>query len=126
MLEAAGFADRVAKRLRVSPDWNTQSFCLKGAIALEEKSTRLVFDVDHGDISVRDTSIGATGRVTITGASSGWRRLGDPAAINATLNRLFREGDLDLEGDMDFAFHHWSELFWLIEAVRAELVDSVA
>jgi len=125
MLEAAGLAGRVAERLRVSPDWDEHAFCLEGTIALQDDSTTLVFDVDHGAISVRQGPADDT-RVTITGAASGWQRLGDPAAINATLNRLFREGDLDVRGDMDFAFHHWPELFWLIDAVRAALVDSAA
>lgn len=125
MIEAAGFADRVVTRLHASPDWEKHSFCLEGIIALQEESTSLVFDVVHGAISVREAPF-EDPRVTVTGPKSGWQRLGDPAAINATLNRLFREGDLDVRGDMDFAFHHWPALFWLVDAVRAALVDSAA
>lgn len=128
MLETAGLGERITTLLNESADWREHAFCLSGAVALTDTETGLLLDVHDGDATCHavDAGAAAIARVRIAGSDSGWQRLGDPTAVNATLNRLFREGDLDVAGDMDFAMHHWASLFWLVDAVRTALIENAA
>lgn len=120
MVKAMTLGDRIVSRLEGSPDWRHNSYCMEGTVGLRFPGTRLLLQIDHAKISWTEDDT-SPARVEISGEGTGWDRLGDPSAVNATLNRLFREGDLDVQGDMDFAMHHWAGLFWIVDAVGTAL-----
>jgi hypothetical protein len=120
MMVDTTLGDHIVSRLEDSPDWLHHSYCMEGTVSLGFPGTRLLLQIDHAKVSWTEDDT-SPARVQISGEASGWDRLGDPTAVNATLNRLFREGDLDVQGDMDFAMHHWAGLFWIVGAVGAAL-----
>ena len=105
--------EQLAERANAHPDFQNAARWFKGTVGWKVDDQQMDFHIANGQI----TSITpASGKALccMAGSRAAW----DELKAQGTINRLFRQGKIDIQGDKVEAMRFWKILWYLTEIGR--------
>ena len=108
--------DAYVEELRRDDDFTAAARWFDGVVEFACGDGRAWIEIHRGSVTASGTGGHPEVTVRITGDEAGWRELFDPSVVNSAINRLWRQGKLELEGDLVQAMKFWLMIYWMTEA----------
>lgn len=110
------WVDAYAHELRRDDDFTAAARWFDGVVEYACGDDRAWIEIHRGNVTAAETGAHPEVTIRIVGAQAGWRELFDPTVVNSAINRLWRQGKVEIEGDLVQAMKSWLMIYWMTEA----------
>lgn len=87
-----------------------------GRVAYVCGADSLWLELKNGEIAASGLGPRQDATFTLSADRVGWRELFSPETVNGTISRLYRQGKVQIDGDMVQAIFFWKMVFAMTEA----------
>ena len=105
--------EKLAERANAHPDFQNAARWFKGTVGWKVDDQQMDFHIANGQITAIAPASGEA-LYRMAGSRTAW----DELNAQGTINRLFRQGKIEIQGDKVEAMRFWKILWYLTEIGR--------